>query len=108
MVYSVIKYRHYLLGRKFSFHVDHLALYLGSKPSLTGKIARWTLLFQEFEFDMQHRPGVQHVVANYLSRLESDEVGDGVRDEFPNAELFRLIVELSPRKTNGSQIYIRS
>ena len=41
MVYSVTKYRHYLLGRKFSFHVDHSALlYL----VLTGKIARWTLL----------------------------------------------------------------
>ena len=35
MVYSVTKYRHYLLGRKFSFHVDHLALiYLVSKASL--------------------------------------------------------------------------
>ena len=26
MVYSVTKYRHYLLGRKFSFHVDHSGL----------------------------------------------------------------------------------
>mgnify|MGYP002775443223 CR=1 FL=1 len=46
MVYNVTKYRHkYLLGHKFSFHVDHSALiYLVSKASLTGKIARWTLL----------------------------------------------------------------
>ena len=59
MVYNVTKYRHYLLGRKFSFHVDHSALlYLVSKASLTGKIARWTLLLQEFEFDIFHRPGV--------------------------------------------------
>ena len=58
MVYSVTKYRHYSLGRKFSFHVDHSALlYLVSKASLTGKIARWTLLLQEFEFDIFHRPG---------------------------------------------------
>ena len=56
MVYSVTKYRHYLLGRKFSFHVDHSALlYLVSKASSTGKIARWTLLLQEFEFDIFHR-----------------------------------------------------
>ena len=40
MVYSVTKYRHYLLGRKFSFNMDHPALlYLVSKASLTGKIA---------------------------------------------------------------------
>ena len=91
MVYSVTKYRHYLLGRKFSFHVDHSTLiYLVSKASLTGKIARWTLLLQEFEFDIFHRPGVEHAVADYLSRLESGEAGDGVRDEFPDAELFRI------------------
>ena len=58
MLYNVTKYRHYLLGMKFSFHVDHSALlYLVSKASLTGKIARWTLLLQEFEFDIFHRPG---------------------------------------------------
>ena len=58
MVYSVTKYRHYLLGRKFSFRVDHSALiYLVSQASLTGKIVRWTLLLQEFEFDIYHGPG---------------------------------------------------
>ena len=41
MVYNVTKYCHNLLGRKFSFHVDHSALvYLVSKASLTGKLAR--------------------------------------------------------------------
>mgnify|MGYP000677477302 FL=1 len=76
MVYNVTKYHHYLLGRKFSFHVDHSALiYLVSKASLTGKIARWTLLLQEFEFDIYHRPGLQHAVADYLSQLESGEEG---------------------------------
>ena len=45
MIYSVMKFRHYLLGRKFSFHVDHSSLlYLVSKASLTSKLARWTLL----------------------------------------------------------------
>jgi hypothetical protein len=72
MIYNVTKFRHYLLGKQFTFHVDHLALvYLVSKASLTGKLARWTLLLQEYEFDIVHRPGAQHAVANYLSRLES-------------------------------------
>ena len=71
MVYSINKFRHYLLGKKFTFHVDHSALlYLVSKQELTGKLARWTLLLQEFEFDILHRPRVQHAVADYLSRLE--------------------------------------
>ena len=94
MVYSVTKYRHYLLGRKFSFHVDHsVLLYVVSKASLTGKIARWTLLLQEFEIDIFHQPGIQHAVADYLSHLESGEAGDGIRDEFPDTELFRITTE---------------
>ena len=75
-------------------NVDHSALlYLVLKASLTGKITRWTLLLQEFEFDIFHRPSAQHAVADYLSRLESGEVGDGVRDKFPDAELFRITTE---------------
>ena len=48
MIYSINKFLHYLLGRKFKFHVDHSTLsYLVSKQELTGKLARWTLLLQE-------------------------------------------------------------
>ena len=82
MVYSINKFRHYLLGKKFTFHVDHSALlYLVSKQELTGKLARWTLLLQEFEFDILHRPGVQHAIADYLSRLDSGEEGTGKRND---------------------------
>ena len=94
MIYSVTKYQHYLLGCKFSFHVGHSELiYLVSKVSLTGKLARWTLVLQEFEFEIYHRPRVQHTVVDYLSRLESREVGDGIQDEFPDAELFKVTSE---------------
>jgi hypothetical protein len=45
MVYSVQKYCHYLLGYKFTFHIDHDALkYMINKPQLSGRIARWVLL----------------------------------------------------------------
>mgnify|MGYP007067643844 CR=1 FL=1 len=40
------------------------------KQYLTGKLARWTLLLQEFEFDIQHRLGTQHAIVDYLSRIE--------------------------------------
>ena len=41
--------------------------YLVSKQCLIGKLVRWTLLLQAFEFNIIHRPGVQHAVAHYLS-----------------------------------------
>ena len=55
MIYNINKFRHYLLGRKFTFYVDHMTLlYLVEKQALTGKLARWMLLLQEFEFTIQH------------------------------------------------------
>ena len=44
--------------------------YLVSKQSLMGKLARSMLLLQEFEFDIQHRLGTQHAIADYLSRIK--------------------------------------
>ena len=47
MIYSVKKFRHYLLGKIFYFHVDHSTLvYLVQQQNLTGKLARWMLLLQ--------------------------------------------------------------
>ena len=40
MIYSVQKFRHYLLGYSFIFYVDHDALkYMINKPQLSGRIA---------------------------------------------------------------------
>ena len=61
---NIHQFRHYLLGRKFTFHVDHSALlYLVNKQALTGRLAQWMLLWQEFDFHIQHRPGVCHDMA---------------------------------------------
>ena len=60
------------------------------KQELTGKLARSTLLLQEFEFDIIHQPRVQHAVADYLSPLESGEEGTRVKNYFPDGHLFRV------------------
>ena len=82
MVHSLNKFRHYLLGRKFTFHFDHSTLlYLVSKQSLIGKLARWTLLLQEFELIfIIESPRVRHAMVDHLSRLESGRVKDDVQD----------------------------
>jgi hypothetical protein len=41
MVYALHKFKHYLLGNKFTFFVDHMALiYLVNKPLISGKLAK--------------------------------------------------------------------
>lgn len=92
MIYSIKKFRHYLLGWQCFFHVDHLVLlYLVRQQSLQGRLARWVLLLQEFDFKVIHCPRNQHLVAHYLSRLDSGEpaaAAVGVGDDFPDASLF--------------------
>ena len=94
MIYNLNKFRHYLLGKKFTFHVEHSALlYLISIASLIGTLARWTLLLQEFEFDIVHQPGAQHAMEDYLSRLELGEAPTRVKEDFLNGEVLKITVE---------------
>ena len=91
MIYNINKFQHYLLGRKFTFRVDHAALlYLVEKHALKGKLARWMLLPQEFDFVIQHWLGTQHVVADFLSGIDNGETVRKDDDDFPNADILRI------------------
>ena len=58
MVYALQKLRHYLLGVHFKMFKNHSSLkYLVNKPVLGGKICRWILLFQEYDFEIIVNPG---------------------------------------------------
>jgi hypothetical protein len=46
MVYALQKFKHYMLGNRFTFYVDHMALmYLVNKPQVYSRLAKWLLLF---------------------------------------------------------------
>ena len=93
MVYSVQKYRHYLLGYKFTFHIDYDALkYMVNKLQFSGRIARWVLLLQEFDFDVDVRPGKKHANADFLSRLSKEVNPTSIDDSLPDAHLFNVDV----------------
>jgi len=68
MVYVLHKFKHYLLGNKIVFYINHMALpYLVKKPQLSSQIARWLLLFLEYVFSVMYKPRCFHVMA-MLSR----------------------------------------
>ena len=71
VVMSVTHFRPYLYGRKFRLRTDHASLiwlYRCSDPS--HQIARWLELLAEFEFSIEHRPGMKHSNADGLSRCQ--------------------------------------
>ena len=65
----------------------------GLQSIVHREVARWTLLLQEYEFDIVHRPGAQNAVADYLSRLESGEAPEGVKDDFPDGGVLKITTE---------------
>jgi hypothetical protein len=95
MIFAIQKFRHYLLGYPFVFYVDHDALkYLINKLDLSGRLARWVLLLQEFDFTIVVRPGKSHGNADHLSRLEPLENSnlEPLNDQLPDADLFEVDV----------------
>ena len=89
MVYAVNKFRHYLLGNKFIFYVDHLAIqYLVNKPQVLGRPTQWLLLFLEFDFKVIYKPGKTHSVVDALSRNKGAEPATGIPDQTTDAQLF--------------------
>mgnify|MGYP000385546440 CR=1 FL=1 len=71
------------------FHVDRAALlYIANKSTLTRTLARWALLLQEFTFEVD-RPGSQHALADYLSRLEVDHTA-AIPDNLPDATILTI------------------
>ena len=70
------KFRPYLLGRRFTLHMDHGSLtWLQHFKNPEGQLARWLELLQEYDFTIVHRSGKQHVNADSLSRLLCSQCG---------------------------------
>jgi len=91
MVYALQKYRHYLLGGHFRMYTNHSALrYLVNKPVLGGRICRWLLLFQEYDFEIIVKPGKLNAGPDHLSILESGEEGGNLDVSLPDVQLFSI------------------
>ena len=89
MVYALQNFWHYLLGRHFKTFTDHSALqYLVNNPVLAGRIYRWFLLFQEFDFEIVVKLGRLNAGPDHLSRIENGEEPTNIDDGLPDAQLF--------------------
>jgi hypothetical protein len=91
MVYALQKFRHYMLGNKFTFYVNHMALvYLVNKPQVYGMLVIWLLLFMEYDFKIVYKLGRSHLMGNALSRLPNQTIFLGVLDQTCDAHLHTL------------------
>lgn len=69
IVFAVTKFRIYLVGGKFELITDHRALtFLNSTYFQNARLMRWSLLLQQYDFEVKHCKGKDNVVADFFSR----------------------------------------
>ena len=61
VVWAVKQFRVYLHGSKFTIVTNHNALvWLMSIRNPTGRLARWSIYLQSYDYEIQHRKGFNH------------------------------------------------
>jgi len=68
VLYAFKKFRPYLEAQKFLLQVDHANIKWLINNHTSPRLARWVQLLTEFDFDLEHRPGIKHINADVLSR----------------------------------------
>ena len=106
LAWAVRSFRHHLHGRKFRLITDHQPLtWLMKARDLNGQYARWQVLLQEYDFVIEHRPGIKHQNADVLSRFPqartTDDTGAQLDVEYPEPEVVAVADSSSLSKTSA-------
>lgn len=69
VIKGIRQFHVYLYGHHFTIRTDHAALrWLLNFRNPEGQVARWLQQLQEYDFVIEHRPGISHTNADALSR----------------------------------------
>ncbi|XP_032689765.1 uncharacterized protein LOC116853019 [Odontomachus brunneus] len=69
VVWGIRRLRDYLEGYRFTVITDHQSLrWLQKVEAPTGRLARWIIELQQYDFEIQYRRGSLNTVADALSR----------------------------------------
>jgi len=74
VMWALERFRPYIYGIRVLVRTDHSPLeYLRKCTNKCARLERWALKLQEFQFDIQHRPGAQQKHVDALSRAPVEE-----------------------------------
>ena len=84
VVFCIKKFHAYLYGQKFIVETDHHALcFLMKIKNSNGRLCRWSLVLQGYDFDVKYNAGRNHSDADCLSRYPLDaDIRDLDQDYF--------------------------
>lgn len=71
IVWSIAKWRHYLLQKEFIILTDHRPLvYLFGMTNPSSRLTKFRLKLEEYDFTIKYVKGAENVTADALSRIE--------------------------------------
>lgn len=74
VVFAIEKFNQYIEGVKFDVITDHSALiWLLNQKELKGRLARWVMRIQQYDFEVKHIKGQNNVVPDAISRFPQTE-----------------------------------
>jgi hypothetical protein len=74
IVFALNKFHSYLWGNKFTLYTDHRALtYMNTQKELNPMMTTWLDTLFDYTFDVIHRPGINNILPDHLSRLFDQE-----------------------------------
>ena len=81
VVLGILHYELYLRGQRFMVYTDHATLaWLRSARQLTGKLYRWQVILEQFDFEVLYKPGTNHQNTDALSRMPQSGGPDALED----------------------------
>lgn len=97
VILAVEKFRPYIEGVKFTVITDHASLlWLRNLKDPTGRLGRWALRLQPYDFALKHRKGKFMVVADALSRAVDSLVVSPISDA--KYDELKTKVQANPKK----------
>ena len=70
VVFACNKFRTYILGYSVTVRTDHKSISFLKNCKLShGRLARWTLVLQEYNINWEYVPGKKNIAADILSRV---------------------------------------
>ena len=106
VIEGIRTFHHYLADKRFDIFSDHHALkWLMNTKLSTGRLARWSLQLQPYQFRIFHRPGCKNKVPDALSRRHYEPQDETVPEK-PDALAACAITEDNQLPTQATFEYV--
>lgn len=96
LAWTLSNFRHYLYGQSFWVKTDNnVVRWLAQKKDIRGKLSRWILQLQEFDFIIEHKKCTENRVADALLRQPVAEEEPLPNDDRPFQPALKKLSENS-------------